>query len=310
MDIAMEGMLICKQRLMSFSLSTAEFVDLRRVFLHVLADTLGSVFVIISTLLIQYFEWKWVDPLCSLILSMLILLSVYPLLMASMATLMQCIPPELEHEYDHVLCQILQLDGVLSYSRSHFWQLKSDLNVASLHVQVRDDVNDQIIRQKILQMLKEGGATQAAVQIEKDGFFHLIQSMCPSYRLPYRVTKGLSVGYNQGNCHDANDTHHGHSHGEGGHGHDHGHSHSPSESDHHRQCDGHSPNEQCSHSHAINVFSGTEWICGIIVYRLMRMVTPPAEVTFSNVAVSSFILVCLDEEKISLYIPCLAVPKN
>uniref|UniRef100_A0A915AVW8 Proton-coupled zinc antiporter SLC30A5 n=1 Tax=Parascaris univalens TaxID=6257 RepID=A0A915AVW8_PARUN len=224
--------------------------NMQGVFLHVLADTLGSVFVIISTLLIQYFEWKWVDPLCSLILSMLILLSVYPLLMASMATLMQCIPPELEHEYDHVLCQILQLDGVLSYSRSHFWQLKSDLNVASLHVQVRDDVNDQIIRQKILQMLKEGGATQAAVQIEKDGFFHLIQSMCPSYRLPYRVTKGLSVGYNQGNCHDANDTHHGHSHGEGGHGHDHGHSHSPSESDHYRQCDGHSPNEQCSHSHA------------------------------------------------------------
>lgn len=76
------------------------------VFLHVLADTLGSVFVIISTLLIQYFEWKWVDPLCSLILSMLILASVYPLLMASTATLMQCIPPELEHEYDHVLCQV------------------------------------------------------------------------------------------------------------------------------------------------------------------------------------------------------------
>lgn len=224
--------------------------NMQGVFLHVLADTLGSVFVIISTLLIQYFEWKWVDPLCSLILSMLILASVYPLLMASTATLMQCIPPELEHEYDHVLCQILQVDGVLSYSRSHFWQLKSDLNVASLHVQVRDDVNDQILRQKIVQMLKEAGATQASVQIEKDGFFHLIQSMCPSYRLPYRVTKGLSVGYSQGHCHDADDTHHGHSHGDGGHGHDHGHSHSPSDGDHHRQCDDHSPSEQCSHSHA------------------------------------------------------------
>lgn len=57
------------------------------------------------------------------------------------------------------------MDGVLSYSRSHFWQLKSDLNVASLHVQVRDDVNDQILRQKIVQMLKEAGATQASVQV-------------------------------------------------------------------------------------------------------------------------------------------------
>lgn len=59
------------------------------VFLHVLADTLGSVFVIISTLLIQIFGWQWVDPLCSLILSMLILGSVYPLLKSSASVLLQ-----------------------------------------------------------------------------------------------------------------------------------------------------------------------------------------------------------------------------
>ncbi|KAK6019783.1 cation diffusion facilitator family transporter [Ostertagia ostertagi] len=59
------------------------------VFLHVLADTLGSVFVIISTLLIQWFGWTWVDPLCSLILSVLILGSVYPLLTSSVNTLLQ-----------------------------------------------------------------------------------------------------------------------------------------------------------------------------------------------------------------------------
>lgn len=71
--------------------------------MHVLADTLGSVFVIISTILMQSFGWKWVDPFCSLILSMLILTSVIPLLKASMATLMQNIPPELEEDFDHTL---------------------------------------------------------------------------------------------------------------------------------------------------------------------------------------------------------------
>ncbi len=42
------------------------------VFLHILADTLGSVAVILSTLLIQWFGWFWVDPLCSLGLACLI----------------------------------------------------------------------------------------------------------------------------------------------------------------------------------------------------------------------------------------------
>ncbi|KAK6011725.1 cation efflux family protein, partial [Ostertagia ostertagi] len=63
--------------------------NMEGVFLHVLADTLGSVFVIISTLLIQWFGWTWVDPLCSLILSVLILGSVYPLLTSSVNTLLQ-----------------------------------------------------------------------------------------------------------------------------------------------------------------------------------------------------------------------------
>lgn len=76
------------------------------VFLHVLADTLGSVFVIISTVMIQYFGWKWVDPLCSLILSVLILGSVTPLLKASMAGLMQNIPPQLEEEFEHLLHEV------------------------------------------------------------------------------------------------------------------------------------------------------------------------------------------------------------
>jgi zinc transporter 5/7 len=49
------------------------------VFLHVLADTLGSVGVIISTLLIENFGWKIADPICSLFIACLIFMSVVPL---------------------------------------------------------------------------------------------------------------------------------------------------------------------------------------------------------------------------------------
>lgn len=80
--------------------------NMQGVFLHVLADTLGSVFVIISTLFLQYFGWKWVDPLCSLILSLLIGSSVYPLLKSSGSVLLQSIPDELDEEIDHVTDEV------------------------------------------------------------------------------------------------------------------------------------------------------------------------------------------------------------
>jgi len=35
------------------------------MFLHVLADTLGSVAVIISALCIRYLGWTYADPVCS-----------------------------------------------------------------------------------------------------------------------------------------------------------------------------------------------------------------------------------------------------
>lgn len=71
-----------------------------------MADTLGSVFVIISTLLIQLFGWQWVDPLCSLILSLLILGSVYPLLKSSASILLQNIPDEMHALTDKALNEV------------------------------------------------------------------------------------------------------------------------------------------------------------------------------------------------------------
>lgn len=90
--------------------------NMQGVFLHVLADTLGSVFVIISTLLIQWFGWVWVDPLCSLILSLLIIGSVYPLLVSSISTLLQDVPEEEEFEYH--INEILEV-----YHCFFFWKL-------------------------------------------------------------------------------------------------------------------------------------------------------------------------------------------
>ena len=50
--------------------------NLYGVFLHILADALGSVAVIISSIFIKYFDWYIADPICCFLISFLILLSV------------------------------------------------------------------------------------------------------------------------------------------------------------------------------------------------------------------------------------------
>lgn len=73
------------------------------VYLHVLADTLGSVGVIISTILIRQFGWLIADPICSLFIATLIFLSVIPLLKDACEVLLLRTPPENEKDLNSAL---------------------------------------------------------------------------------------------------------------------------------------------------------------------------------------------------------------
>lgn len=66
------------------------------VYLHILADTLGSVGVIVSSVLMYLFGWMVADPICSLFIAILILVSVVGLLRSSLEILMQRTPRELD----------------------------------------------------------------------------------------------------------------------------------------------------------------------------------------------------------------------
>ena len=54
--------------------------NLRGVWLHLLADTLGSLGVLVSALLVRHAGWLAADPVCSALIAVLIVVSVLPLL--------------------------------------------------------------------------------------------------------------------------------------------------------------------------------------------------------------------------------------
>jgi len=74
--------------------------------LHVLADTLGSVSVITSSILIMVMDWHIADPICSFCISIMIFISVIPLFQECIASLSQRVPdqlqPALESALQHV----------------------------------------------------------------------------------------------------------------------------------------------------------------------------------------------------------------
>ena len=85
-----------------------QYTFLAGVFLHVLADTLGSVGVVISSILrLPSLGWMVADPICSIVISILIALSVLPLIKSSLQILLQRCPAELDSVLPDCYRQVL-----------------------------------------------------------------------------------------------------------------------------------------------------------------------------------------------------------
>ncbi|XP_076103518.1 proton-coupled zinc antiporter SLC30A5-like isoform X2 [Mytilus galloprovincialis] len=158
--------------------------NMEGVFLHILADTLGSVGVIISTVLIENFGWNIADPICSLFIATMILLSVLPLLKETSMILLLRSPSEEDSGINEVLQKVLNIEGILAYREPHFWQHTADKIYGTVHIHVVPDASEQKIIAYVTNLFKEININTVTVQVEKETYyFHLsgLGANCDSY---------------------------------------------------------------------------------------------------------------------------------
>ena len=91
------------------------------IYLHILADTMGSVAVIASTILTAYTGWPGWDPIASFIIAVLIIAASYPLVVGSARRLLLTVPYEVEYQLRDTLQEIGNVRGVVGYAVPRFW---------------------------------------------------------------------------------------------------------------------------------------------------------------------------------------------
>ncbi|KAF9443664.1 cation efflux protein [Macrolepiota fuliginosa MF-IS2] len=109
--------------------------NMRGVFLHVMADTLGSVGVIISTLLIQFYGWTGFDPIASLFIAILIAASVLPLVLDTGKILSLDIADR-DVKIQEALSELSNIPGLQTYTNPRFWPKDSSALIGSIHIQL------------------------------------------------------------------------------------------------------------------------------------------------------------------------------
>ena len=107
-------------------------LNVRGAFLHMVADTLVSVGVVISGVVITLTGWNIVDPIVSIVIALVILASTWNLLSDSLRLLVDGTPEgvEISHLYD-----LLQgTEHVVEVHHLHAWAMSTTENALTAHI--------------------------------------------------------------------------------------------------------------------------------------------------------------------------------
>ncbi|XP_026675277.1 zinc transporter 2-like isoform X3 [Ceratina calcarata] len=111
-------------------------INVRAAFIHVLGDFIQSVGVLIAALVIYFKpDWKIVDPICTFLFSLLVILTTVAIIKDVMNVLMEGIPKGFE--YSQVESTFMQIEGVVKVHNLRIWALSLDKTALSAHLAIK-----------------------------------------------------------------------------------------------------------------------------------------------------------------------------
>lgn len=130
--VASLGLLVNAGVVFILSKSGAHSLNTRAALLHAMGDLLASLVAIIAGAVIYFTSWSIVDPLLSLVVIILLIVSNYNLMKKSVIILMAGVPEHLS--YEQVGKDILDIHGILEVHDLHIWYMSANKSALAAHV--------------------------------------------------------------------------------------------------------------------------------------------------------------------------------
>ena len=139
-------------------------LNVRGAFLHMAADTLVSVGVVISGIVIAYSGWTIIDPIVSLIIAGVILISTWELLSDSLRLAVDGIPDGVDlQEIEQILTEETHVKDV---HHIHVWAISTTETALTAHVVIDDLSCWPEVSGRLKHELEEHGIVHATLEPE------------------------------------------------------------------------------------------------------------------------------------------------
>lgn len=166
MLVAAAGILVNGATALMFMRGRGEDLNIRAQFVHMAADALVSLGVVIAGLLIWLTGWQWLDPLTSLGIALVIVFGTWGLLREAVDLVMDAVPDAVAH--DEVRDYLASVPGVLEVHDLHIWGLSTTETALTAHLVCVDEHGDRRLHELTAELRDRFGIGHATLQIETD----------------------------------------------------------------------------------------------------------------------------------------------
>ena len=142
-------------------------INTRGAFLHMLADTLVSVGVVVSGIVIKYTGWTVVDPIIGLAIAVVILVSTWELLSESLRMSTDAVPEGFD--VDDITKRIESLEGVLGVHHVHIWPISTTETALTCHIVIAEPSRLEEVTDRVKHLLESLGIGHSTLELETEG---------------------------------------------------------------------------------------------------------------------------------------------
>lgn len=137
------------------SLKGEDNINVQSALWHFFGDLLNSVGVIVAVVVIYFTGWTLIDPILSILISLIIFRGGYKIIRNAWLILMERVPED--YDTDAIINDMKQFEGVIDVHEFHLWAITTDHYSLTAHVVVDniDGIKNYELINKISDMLSE-----------------------------------------------------------------------------------------------------------------------------------------------------------
>lgn len=142
-------------------------LNVKGAYLHMAADALVSVGVVISGVVIYFTGWYFIDAIIGLTVAVIIIISTWDLLKDSLRLAMDGVPASIDTL--RLTNDICKIDGVEEIHHLHVWAISTTETAATAHVVTNNMPEMQRIKIEIKHTMADFGIGHATLEFEETG---------------------------------------------------------------------------------------------------------------------------------------------